>query len=516
MSKQINLEGDIDITPNVAFLLTLRNSGYNNYTAIEDIIDNSLDTEVNASNVKVFIKQKTKEKDYESIMICDDGCGMNYDTILEAFKLGALTGKDKSFDLGCYGTGLKAAALSMGKRFEVRTKSENDEFYIIDFDMEEMLKKDKYKIPVRIGSEEEYIDFTLTTLSKTGTIVTLLKLDNTINGNKYAFADLLRTKLGLTFKYFIDEYKKKIFIENEEVISFDPMLRNLPDVKAIAINERFEYEGNEFRYSVYNIERVSDLRSKEIGRNKPNAGMYIYRNNRLVGKALDLGIVGLAADGYGNGIRVELFMNGECDELFGSTYTKMISEKNKNEINQSFRDTCFNHIGIYTIGIKKSEQASSRSNRKLSDDVIEQQKVIFDTINKNKFLDVDRKGVNHKRETPIEKPEPTGIKRTFKGRKRNDIFATWEMMDWSEFGPMFVPYKKGKVYHIQINQNHALWTNFLHDAPMEVKSIFDMYFVAQAIGLEKTTYYDDDDKTRLMDEYNLQVSEQMRKLITLT
>lgn len=508
----------MNVTPNVTFLLTLRNSGYNNYTAIEDIIDNSLDTEVNSSNVRVNIKQNSKEKDYESIEICDDGCGMNRETILEAFKLGSLTGKDKGFDLGCYGTGLKSAALSIGRRFEVRTKAETDEFYVIEFDIDEMLEKNKYEIPVRIGSQSEYVEFMKTTNSVTGTIVTLLKLDNIINGNKYAFKNTLKDKLGLTFKFFIDEFKKHLFVDDEEVSSIDPMLRNLPDTTCRVQNERFEFEGNEFKYSIYNIEPVSEQRSRDIERNKPNAGMYIYRNNRMVGKSLDLGIIGLAADGYGNGIRVEFFMNGECDELFGSTYTKMISEKNKTELNQSFRDTCSTLIGTVTRGIMSNEKATAKANaklRKISEEAILQQNTIFDSINKNKFVDVDRKGINKKRETPLEKPEASGVIRTFKGRKRNDAFTSWKMISLGEFGPIFLPYKDGKLYVIQMNQDHAFWTNFLHDAPMDVKAIFDMYFVAQAIGLEKTTYYDDDEKTRLMDEYNLQVSEQMRKLMTL-
>lgn len=517
-NENFEIAGNIDVTPNVAFLLTLRNSGYNNYTAIEDIVDNSLDTDVKSSNVRINIKQKSKQTEYEHIEICDDGCGMTKETIREAFRLGSLTGKDKGFDLGCYGTGLKSASLSMGRRFEVRTKSENEPFYIIEFDLDEMLEKNKYEIPVRVGSQSEYVEFMKEIHSKTGTIVSLLKLDNTINGNKSQFKDLLKTKLGFTFKFFIDEFNKHIFVDDEEVKSIDPMVRNEPDVTCIAQNERFEFDGNEFKFSIYNIEHTDEARSRDIGRNKPNAGMYIYRNSRMVGKALDLGIVGLAADGYGNGIRVEFFMNGECDELFGSTFTKMITEKNKSEINQSFRDTCANIIGTYTGGIMKVEKAKTRASgklRKISEDAINQQNIIFSSINKNKFVDVDRKGINQKRETPSEKSEPTGIKRTFKGRKRNDEFTAWEMVSLGEFGPMFVPYKKGKMYVIQMNQDHSFWTNFLHDAPMDVKSVFDMYFVSQAIGLEKTTYYDDEEKARLMDEYNLQVSEQMRKLMTL-
>ena len=81
-------------------------------------------------------------------------------------------------------------------------------------------------------------------------------------------------------------------------------------------------------------------KSKKIGRNQFNSGLYIYRNNRLVGSGLDLGIIGKAGDGYSNGIRIELFIDGDSDDIFGSTYMKIIHEKDKGEIDQSFKENC--------------------------------------------------------------------------------------------------------------------------------------------------------------------------------
>lgn len=522
LDNSIELEDDLDVTPNAEYFETLRHSGHNTYSAPMDIIDNPFDDDVNAQNVWVYIKQLKTKENYEYIKICDDGSGMTLATISQAFKLGSLTGRDKSRNLGGYGTGLKTAALTMGRRFEVRTKSENSPFYIIEFDIDDLKEKalltNKLKVPKRIGTQAEYVEFMKQTHSKTGTIVTLTRLYDNININKSVYKDTLKNKLGEAFKYFIDEFHKHIFVEDEEVKSIDPIGKKYPEIEVITQNETFEFNGYDFKFSVYNIHHVSDLRSKEIGRNKPNAGMYIFRNNRMVGRALDLGILGLAADGYGNGIRVELFMSGDCDELFGSTFIKLIQEKSKNDIHQSFRDTCDRIIGTYTKNIIDNDRktAHERSKqKKVTAEIKLQQDAIFKTINTNKFVDVDRKGKNIKHEFPTEKSEPTGIKRTFKGRKRNDEFTAWEMVSLGDTGPIFLPRKKNKVYIIQMNQDHALWTNFLYDAPMDVKSIFNMYFVSQAIGLEKTTYYDDEDKCLLMNEYNIHVSEQMRKLMTL-
>jgi hypothetical protein len=51
----------LDATPNVNFLCTLRNSGYDNYSAISDIVDNSLDTDVNSKNVSINIRFSKKK-----------------------------------------------------------------------------------------------------------------------------------------------------------------------------------------------------------------------------------------------------------------------------------------------------------------------------------------------------------------------------------------------------------------------------------------------------------------------
>ena len=55
----------VGIMPNVSFLTTLRSSGYNNYTAIADIVDNSLDNEVNSKNVDIIIEESKGKFPYK-------------------------------------------------------------------------------------------------------------------------------------------------------------------------------------------------------------------------------------------------------------------------------------------------------------------------------------------------------------------------------------------------------------------------------------------------------------------
>ena len=70
--SRFNKEHYVSIVPTSKFYYSFRNLGYNNYEALADIIDNSLDPDVSSKNVWVEIS-----KDMSTITISDDGSGMN-------------------------------------------------------------------------------------------------------------------------------------------------------------------------------------------------------------------------------------------------------------------------------------------------------------------------------------------------------------------------------------------------------------------------------------------------------
>lgn len=76
--------------PNAAKLISsLRHSGYDNYTAIEDLIDNSIDAD--AKMIRVIAENKNG---VPRIMIFDNGTGMDAEVLDEALKLGSDTSKN--------------------------------------------------------------------------------------------------------------------------------------------------------------------------------------------------------------------------------------------------------------------------------------------------------------------------------------------------------------------------------------------------------------------------------------
>lgn len=495
---------NVGILPNVSFLTTLRNSGYNNYTAIGDIVDNSLDNDVDSKNVWITIKPK-------NILIVDDGSGMNFETLNEALKLGSQTGKDSTIDLGSYGTGLKGAALSMGKKLIVRTKEASGDFLIAIFDYSEMINKNLWYAPIGVGSDEEYDNFKKLTNSDHGTVIEITNLDKISNNNVTQFKDILKKKFSLFYKYIIEEKNINIFINHETIKPFDPMWRTESWSKLLSeFNETFEYNNKTYKFNAYYLE-PQDESTETIERNSAKAGLYIYRNYRLIGEGLGLGIIKKTGDGWTNGFRVELFIDGDDDVLFGSTFLKTITEKDKNDFDQGFSDKLFNAINKYTITARNLEKIKTKSTRK--ETIVETMDKTFETINKSKLIKI--KGTNEKRGG--KKPEIENPGRN-KYSERHREFVKWELVEYGE-ADRICKFGRDKGKHvIYWNTSHIFWKEFLSkyaDAgDGDVVGVVNRLFVAMAIAQEEKFNPDSNPElSALVEEYELHVSESLRKLM---
>ena len=110
-------------TPNPVILLeSLRSIGYEFETAVADIIDNSI--AAGATQIDVSCKWSGSKS---TVIISDNGRGMNEDVLTEAMRLGSMhpgAVRDPS-DLGRFGMGLKTASLSQCRKFTVVSKRSN-------------------------------------------------------------------------------------------------------------------------------------------------------------------------------------------------------------------------------------------------------------------------------------------------------------------------------------------------------------------------------------------------------
>lgn len=94
--------------------------GYGISEAIADLVDNSVDAR--AGNVHVRFVRGTEG--VHSVIIADDGEGMNEDTLREAMRFGSRSTKSGK-QLGKYGIGLKSASLSQADTVTVLSRQGN-------------------------------------------------------------------------------------------------------------------------------------------------------------------------------------------------------------------------------------------------------------------------------------------------------------------------------------------------------------------------------------------------------
>lgn len=142
--------------PNAEILIyAMQNLGYDNYVALCDIIDNSIDA--NATKIKIHVT--TKNKDFK-ILIEDNGHGMTWDDLDEALKFGSRSSHDELVDLGKYGMGLSTAGLSLADKTTVLTKNEESNKVLKSATDVDVIKKER-KFVKFLGeaSESEKIFF---------------------------------------------------------------------------------------------------------------------------------------------------------------------------------------------------------------------------------------------------------------------------------------------------------------------------------------------------------------------
>ena len=496
------------ITPKY-FIKTIRNLGYNNYQAHTDIIDNSFEKIVNSTFVKIEVIDNKGDKlnPYKSISIIDNGSGMNTETLIEAIKLGSETGKNNEEDLGCYGVGLQGASFSLGRRLEIYTKTHNNSFLYAKFDLDE-LEEIGWNAPFwREGTVEEYSLFKDKTNSDCGTIIVITKIDKATNKNLTQFTNILKRELGTVFYYYIKEFNKKIFVNGVEVQPIDPMYRDGDFVKNLCLNESIVYDGKEFKYSVFEMESVlGKTDTLEYPKNSWNQGLWIYRNYRLVGKALDLGILNANGDNYLTGLRIELQIPGDADYLFSSTATKIITEKGPEYIDQGLHNILSDKIKPFINQIKRE-----RRKKVVTEDITPELKrdfeAIFNKINKNRFLKFPKHGQNITNIIcddcgnlktncaciKLLKPE-LDPNREKKIRQRNELNLLWEIKPNGHFNKFFeFGVDRGGRTKIIYNSEHPAWEKMVlidNDGRMFITELL----VSIEYAKKESGYYYDDNK----------------------
>lgn len=439
--------------PNPAKLMdSLRHTGYDNYNAIADIVDNSIDA--NPKNIWIEIHQE--KKDFV-IKVIDDGIGMNEEKLTEALKLGSEEEKNIYSDLGRFGMGLCTAGLSMSRKTTVITKKENTYLLLGINDLDWTTKYNEFKSYIgKADDETTNLFHELTKGSLHGTVVIFSNSDKIQNTNQTIFANLLRKEIGRIFRRFI-EAGKNFYVNGSLVPMVDPLM--LSDSETYVYSDedypiKLETQNGTIEDSI----RIRMVLLPDFGRqgnedrgiNLRNQGFYVMRNERELFAAQTLGVYQQHPEL--NRFRAEICFSGTIDEFMGVHFTKRsisMSQGLRDKIKEIARSQITHLANMAKEQRPKAEKEVSHE---------EPEKLIS---KKSKLLikpapeKIEKEKTKQFKYKPIKK---SGKEEPYERLRR---ICRFEESKMDRVGPLFYPFMEGSKVVIRWNVDHPFYEKIL-------------------------------------------------------
>ena len=269
-------------------LASLRSVGYNEETAIADIIDNCISAQ--AHEIKIQFDWEKKR-----IVILDDGIGMSEKNLIENMRIGSSDPskiRDEG-DLGRFGMGMKTAAFSLGKKLTVITKF-GAKASNASWDLDQ-IPTIGWNLIIR--DENEIAEFS-SQIGEQGTIVVIENLDRVIDIDDekkakdkfYRIAAKTEKHLALTFHRFIEEDGLVLKLNNNPIKAWNPFVLENGATQELSEESVFSDDGCvkmviQPYVLPHKTKFASDDEYQAAGGPKGwnyHQGIYVYRNRRLI------------------------------------------------------------------------------------------------------------------------------------------------------------------------------------------------------------------------------------------
>ena len=231
--KLLQQEFDFGLVMGNAFVRSMRDLGYKNAgTALAEHIDNAY--EAGAQNVLVALGfNKGSDKKHTQIAIVDDGHGMTPDMIRAAALWGGTHRENSRESFGRYGFGLPSAAVYLGKRFEIYSRTDGGDWQMVPMDLDLMTTDPEYRgpkgtpvvPPTRPADLPSWLkqaikeDGRYGELSH-GTIVLIDKIDRGPKTSRQ-LTDLLVTHFGIVYRNYLGRFDVRV--DRTKVQKIDPL-----------------------------------------------------------------------------------------------------------------------------------------------------------------------------------------------------------------------------------------------------------------------------------------------------
>lgn len=456
----------IDNPPNPRRTIeALREMGYDSYSSVLDLIDNSIDAHANEIHVNVL-----DLNDDIVITIEDNGCGMDEETLSEALRLGSETERETA-DLGKFGMGLVTASIGLSRKVEVYTKEEEGTTCYGGFDLDQIIDENRF---VKWIQRAEAPGKGLLAGGK-GTVVRLSKTDRISNRDATTFGNTLRRKVGQTFRKFL-KTEVRIEVNRKPAEPMDPLMLNDPKTKLILETEIEVADEGTATLRVVDLPDLGQAGNKVAGIIPQNSGFYILRNNREIMEAVTFDFYKKHPDF--SHFRAELAFDGSLDSVFHTDVKKM-------SINppQGFMDrlrqatqaliTESGRQGRQRANVAKGEvdHSVAESNIIRRAPLIPKPKALVEQRNKKKSRGTHPRGNGDNLRTP----HITNLK-TVSGMK-----VVFNEGDYGQESPFYHVKQEGRTIFVTYNREHPFWRELVEHA-LEPKFVATVDYLVFALA----------------------------------
>ncbi|EPO2918954.1 hypothetical protein DSL61_10700 [Vibrio cholerae] len=349
--------------------------GYEPYSAIMDIIDNSVTAGAEKIDVSLFLRDGATLKSRNSVkmyQIVDNGSGLSPEGIIDAFTLGIRKPYDKK-SLSKYGMGLKSAGLSLGSRINIVSKFNGILSKRYTFDKDYIEDKDDFILKTVELTDDEKKHYNALIDGDSGTIVEIDGCEKINHASPKSTISKLSSRLGVVYYSFLKSESKPLklnirachdydaefstvvakdilFLDHEKFDEHFSLDNYLPTSPYLALDVSWSIKGiNGEVLTPINIKAVVFPQNKLSQKKSPlseedkksialfdvsreNKGFFIYRNGRLIRWGDDLeGLIG--KDDIN--IRFRLDIETEHDDVLHVDVTKQrleIDDENRSKL----------------------------------------------------------------------------------------------------------------------------------------------------------------------------------------
>lgn len=498
--------------PNAAKLISsLRNTGYDSYAAVEDIIDNAIDAQ--ARSIKVIVEHEKKDL---RITIADNGIGMNEAILDEALKLGSITDKEEVSDLGKFGMGLCTASISMARRLEVITQEKGSVCLYSSQDLDEITKRNEFVKVLRKANKQE-ADLLNELAGKHGTVVVLSTVDRLSDSNTAQFSNKLSRDIGRIYRKFI-EAGIEFRVNGRKIELIDPLVLGNKDTKVYS-DEVYDLpetavagkKNEKLRVKIVLLPDSSQEEAKLNAWNIRNQGFYVLRNNREIAAGETLDVFGKHNDF--NRLRIELSFSATLDNEMGVRFSK-----DGVEPNQAITDFLKQEIGGQIKSIRSVLLKNKRANDSTgvdhagSEAVIAQKAKLLITPEAQVEKRSERKDT---RDDDSPTPKSTKERGNFRQTKTSPkgLGARFETAAMGREGTLYETYQEGKIIVIRWNTDHPFYDRVIlvnKDSKDIVSAIDYLIFALASAELKNSN----DDNVELMANLKSVMSTNLRALLS--